>query len=316
MPGADWATIGTIAGAAAQVGGQVYNVAAQGKTNLRTRQFADNMYSRQRQDALSDYQMQNDYNSPTSQMKRLREAGLNPNLVYGNGNTSTAAATVKSSTAPSWQPHAPQVDPGSIGNTVRDYFDTKVKQQTIDNLKAQNTNIVEDTVLKQSQSYATLKAAGKTDAEIATLQFELGQKNRMADTQFSSAQANLEKTKSEVEKIQADKNYTINQDERAAIQTTTSVQEAAVRILKMRAETSKIPSEKAEIQARIKNIEADTKIKTADGELKNKGVQPHDALWQRTLMDILGWESSNAKDAKGNTTPKAAAWKYAPWKPF
>uniref|UniRef100_A0AAU8B5V3 DNA pilot protein n=1 Tax=Dulem virus 90 TaxID=3145801 RepID=A0AAU8B5V3_9VIRU len=39
----------------------------------------------------------NDYNSPASQMQRLEEAGLNPNLVYGNG-AATHQATM--ATAP------------------------------------------------------------------------------------------------------------------------------------------------------------------------------------------------------------------------
>lgn len=33
----------------------------------------------------------NDYNSPTAQMSRLSEAGLNPNLMYGMGNTGNAS---------------------------------------------------------------------------------------------------------------------------------------------------------------------------------------------------------------------------------
>lgn len=43
------------------------------------------------------WQMQADYNSPTAQMSRLRDAGLNPNLAYGNattGNMSSAPEMV------------------------------------------------------------------------------------------------------------------------------------------------------------------------------------------------------------------------------
>lgn len=43
----------------------------------------------------------NDYNSPKSQMQRLEEAGLNPNLVYGNGGA-THQATM--ATAPKVNP--------------------------------------------------------------------------------------------------------------------------------------------------------------------------------------------------------------------
>ena len=49
------------------------------------------------QKALMDYQ--NEYNKPINQMRRLAEAGLNPNLVYENGGTTVAAA---SGSAPSY----------------------------------------------------------------------------------------------------------------------------------------------------------------------------------------------------------------------
>lgn len=45
--------------------------------------------------AMQNYFMdkQNEYNKPINQMKRLEEAGLNPNLVYGNGNAVMASAS-------------------------------------------------------------------------------------------------------------------------------------------------------------------------------------------------------------------------------
>jgi len=36
------------------------------------------------------WKMQNEYNSPLNQMKRLKEAGLNPNLMYGKGTVGNA----------------------------------------------------------------------------------------------------------------------------------------------------------------------------------------------------------------------------------
>ena len=39
------------------------------------------------------WQAENEYNSPKAQMQRLKEAGLNPNLVYGNGSVSGNTTT-------------------------------------------------------------------------------------------------------------------------------------------------------------------------------------------------------------------------------
>lgn len=68
------------------------------------------MYNKQRQDALSDYQMQREdylsdladeraYNSPTAQVARLKAAGINPNTTFGSGsapNTSSPAENTAS----------------------------------------------------------------------------------------------------------------------------------------------------------------------------------------------------------------------------
>jgi hypothetical protein len=56
-----------------------------------------NLGARQRQDAANlqntqFWNMQNKYNTPQSQMARLKEAGLNPALIYGSGATNTGIA--------------------------------------------------------------------------------------------------------------------------------------------------------------------------------------------------------------------------------
>lgn len=79
---ADWSNFGmSVAGNAATMG---VNLLGQGLSGLMNNLF----YRRnldlqvQKQKELIDYQ--NAYNSPSAQMQRLSEAGLNPNLVYGS----------------------------------------------------------------------------------------------------------------------------------------------------------------------------------------------------------------------------------------
>lgn len=45
-----------------------------------------------RQFALEMWNKNNEYNTPLNQMNRLKEAGLNPNLMYGQGTTGNASA--------------------------------------------------------------------------------------------------------------------------------------------------------------------------------------------------------------------------------
>lgn len=71
-----------------------------------------------------------DYNTPVNQMKRLREAGLNPNLVYGNGADSQYAGA----------PSAPSV--GSISSPrIMDAMNFDLAKQEVENKKKQGENL-------------------------------------------------------------------------------------------------------------------------------------------------------------------------------
>ena len=56
------------------------------------------MYDRQRADALADWNMQNQYNSPAEQMKRYKEAGLSPHLIYGQTHTASPVRSTDAKT--------------------------------------------------------------------------------------------------------------------------------------------------------------------------------------------------------------------------
>lgn len=81
------------------------------------------------------WELQNQYNDPAAQMRRLGGAGLNPNLVYGSGN----APGNNSGPAPRY--NAPTVLPEyghlDIPDMLSSYQDFQMKQAQIDNVKAQ-----------------------------------------------------------------------------------------------------------------------------------------------------------------------------------
>lgn len=76
----------------------------------------------------------NQYNTPEAQQARLKNAGLNPNLVYGTG-------TVTGNTTPATMPRyqAPRVEynykPFDVAPAIQSYYDIKMKNAQIDNLK-------------------------------------------------------------------------------------------------------------------------------------------------------------------------------------
>ncbi|AXH76669.1 MAG: DNA pilot protein [Microviridae sp.] len=113
---------------AAAIGSQVYNQQSQAKSNLRSRQFAEEWNFRQREWALQDWNMQNEYNSPVEQRKRMIAAGMNPALMYGQGGSSGLSAPVRSSPTEGYRPQPHQVD--GVGQLAAIYDIIKTQAQT------------------------------------------------------------------------------------------------------------------------------------------------------------------------------------------
>lgn len=85
--------IGTSGSLSGSLIGGAFNLGGMALQHKYNKEMADlqNKYN------MDMWQMQADYNSPTAQMSRLRDAGLNPNLAYGNattGNMSSAPEMV------------------------------------------------------------------------------------------------------------------------------------------------------------------------------------------------------------------------------
>lgn len=268
--------------------GQGINAASTGAQNRKSRRFAREMYGRQRADALEDWNLQNEYNSPAAQMARLKAAGLNPNLVYGSGADAQSSGTVRSSGVPGAEFRAPQFHPEDI---MSSYYDAKIKQAQYDNLRTQNTVSEQDALLKAAQVIQTTAATGKTRADQASVEFDTMLKNQIKDISVEAARAGLNKTL-------ADTKFTLDSNERAQAQNASSLREAAERILRSRAERSKVPLEKAMIEQQIKNLQKDENLKQLDINLKKNGIQPHDNIFLRMLGQLLdqGFSLEGAKD--------------------
>jgi hypothetical protein len=107
---------------------------------------------------LEQWNRQNEYNSPSAQMQRYADAGLNPNLIYGSGTASAGnASSSPSFNAPTLQPATKRApDYGAIlGDSlamfnnlrsvqkdlqIRD-ADIAIKSKTLDKLDAEINNI-------------------------------------------------------------------------------------------------------------------------------------------------------------------------------
>ena len=78
--------VGSIISGATSLVNTGLNALASGLGNKRAFRRAKTMHNIQRQEQLDDMRWNYEMNSPIQQMRLLREAGLNPNMVYGSGN--------------------------------------------------------------------------------------------------------------------------------------------------------------------------------------------------------------------------------------
>lgn len=117
--------------------GQIYNTYVQSKvakentdkTILANKNMAEYQYSKD----LEMWNAQNNYNSPKEQMARFKNAGLNPNLIYGSSANTGNASTMPKYNAPTLQyNYKPKVDPTQVIGMFQDFT---MRQAQINNVK-------------------------------------------------------------------------------------------------------------------------------------------------------------------------------------
>lgn len=260
------------------------NAMLQGRTNRKTRKFSQDMYNQQRQHAVDDYEKINLYNSPKEQMKRLKEAGLNPNLVYGNGNATEAAAQIRSSDAPSWNPKAPEINLEAMSQ----FADVRFKGQQTNNAKILADNLFYEKLLKQAEILRTNAETENILTNTDTGKFNLDLQKTLRDINLQAHTLGVEKQRADIQKTQADTVFTLDENDRKAMSNDQSIRESVERVLRSQAERKELlPAQRDELRAKIRNLDKDTELKELDRKLKADGIQPHDPAWQRAVQKFL-----------------------------
>lgn len=313
MPGP---LVAPIIAAGASLLGTGASVYASGKMNKKTREWNDKQYARTRADSLHDYEMQNTYNSPSAQMQRFREAGLNPNLVYGQSNE---AAPVRSSETPAWNPRAPEINLDA-GSVISAYFQTKMQDAQLRNMETVNTVQQQEALLKGAQTQATLASIPNTQATTARTLWETAQGQSLAPYVLEASKANLAKLSAETKQL-------VDNNERQAALTSSSLLETIERIgairiqnLKTQAETATTQAQRQEIQHRIQQIDQGIENAKKDNEMKEqqlillrRGQNPNDPTWMRLTGEFLEKHLPTPKEFK-NAVDSTINSKYQKFK--
>lgn len=116
--------------------------AKQSEKNLKAqmqheRSLAEYRYSKD----LEMWEKANFYNEPSQQMARLREAGLNPALMYGKATGANQAATQLPKYNQAAADHSQRKSPMVALSVLSMFQDLALKQAQVDNVRKQNESV-------------------------------------------------------------------------------------------------------------------------------------------------------------------------------
>jgi hypothetical protein len=192
--------------------GNALNVGSQLLTNRQQKRTNLEMYDRQRADALADWNRQNMYNAPDVQMKRFKDAGLNPHLIYGQMTTAQPIKTPEAK-APNYV--APQVDPEGL-NVLGKQYALETQRLQLENMQKQGALIEAQTMKTNSETdWKNVNTKFAKDT-FDIRKFTLGNKETLSagevylqDQKFKQIESQIRKTNAEVQNILVNTNLSV-----------------------------------------------------------------------------------------------------------
>lgn len=270
----DPATLGAVTSAASSAFGNMMNTMNQNATNFANQAFSQQMYKQQRADALADRDFANHYNSPAEQMKRLKAAGLNPNLAYGSLADAKAENVRQSSPGPTPN-QSPHVDFSGIGQAVGLFA-------SITKTMAETDRIREMIDLYKTQQMSNIVSAKKGSAETEQIYQNMAFKDQINPL-------HLEAMKAKIANIDMSSWYMLRKDAREQMLASQTIEIGIEKVKNMIAERAKTEAQRQHILQAIENLKKDGTLKDLDTNLKQLGIQPGDELWQRGLAQALAF---------------------------
>jgi len=251
--------------AASQSVNQMSNNLSSGKLNYETRKYNWDMYNQQRSDYWEDVVYNQKYNSPEAQMARLKQAGLNPNLVYGKGADAVMQSSPQSTHALPYSPKPTGVVNFDAGSVLGSYVQMRAQNAQLDQVRAQ-------TQLLETQKLLAIAQTGKTIQDTDTSKFTLGQSQRLADTNAQALQLTVDKMSQDLD---------LRRQENARAWETQTEQ-----ILNMQKSRAKTDADMKKIDADIENMKNDIDLRRKMLEYQ-KSADSKAPFWYKEIKEIL-----------------------------
>ena len=232
-------------------------------TNKQNYNNSVKLFNMQHQAAIDDWNRQNEYNSPAQQMGRYKDAGLNPNLIYGN---MTNSAPIKTGDVNTPTAEAPRMRGLSESIMMKQQLAQSAAQT---NLLTKNAEAAaEDAALKRAQRENIEADTKLKGSNLGINEFQLGQNKLMAPLSYEAQQLRNAETRNQINKIQAETNGILNATEISRIMLEPNKAKVLMETMLHKAQIAKSYAEQKLIQSTIQSndfqnilrrIEADEK---------------------------------------------------------
>lgn len=228
-----------------------YNVALQDRQFQYNTEAATTEYERN----LEQWNRENEYNSPSAQMQRYVDAGLNPNLIYGSGSSSSNSASSPEFTAARYQ--SPRAERATVSPNFRSDIDPY-----------------------QAVSIGNQLAIQRAQAD-----------NIEAQADYTKTQADILKIDLPWRDIHNGQTWRLNVGRENKIDAETDYIKDNRKFLNARSQL--LPHQEQLLKQTLKNMRTQNDIDTLNYDLAKIGVNNSDDLWQRIAARIfLNFKSS------------------------
>ena len=222
-----------------------------------------------RQFQLDMWNRTNDYNSPIKQMERLKAGGLNPNLVYGNGATTTANNITPMASKPLPAPNTGQV----LQSGIMQIADLEQKRMQNDLVASQ---IFNNGLMSEKITQDTNKAVATTNESL------FKSRNLELDNQMNQFEFGKQK---ELRQVSIDGQIQL------AKKTMLQNKEAEINMLTLDKRNQQMLLESYSrlklMESQLDNQKMDNAIKTEIKNLRQKGLNENDNVLLRLFSDLL-----------------------------
>lgn len=248
------------------------------KANLEQQRLANqgniDLANLQYQNDINMWNKQNAYNTPSAQMQRYIDAGLNPNLIYGQGSSGNASSSPQFH-APTLGAYTGQRDAltGGISTAMQSFMNLAQRE----NLLAQNDNLLaQNDAIRQNTLNATIEATG------------LAMRNARSELEYKMAQDtysySVEAAKLGVRNLEASINNTYADTENKLLGAEQKRLDIKFDDLRRDLTAAQIDN----LRESTAKLMQDRDFASFEQDLKRIGIYPNDALFNRILGRVLG----------------------------